>query len=415
MKHSLNRALSFAYWLMLCVGMAILTVPGAEAKEGKAAVANDARIGVDGNRTRFVADLSSEVGFTAFTLDDPYRVIIDLPAVDFRLPADIGRKGRGLVSAFRYGLFAPGKSRIVIDTTGPVAISRQFVSKAKGKKPARLVLDLIPTTREKFLANRIIAPTTARPRRLRRDEIERLLKSARDKNKKVIVLDPGHGGIDSGAIGYRGTQEKKVILSFGKTLKRHLEKTGKYQVFLTRETDVFIPLRDRVSFAREHEADLFLSIHADSVPKRIARRVRGATVYILSDRASDEEAAKLAQKENRSDIIAGVEIPKSSNVVTGILIDLAQRETNALSSGFANELIGSLGKATRMAKNSYRSAAFVVLKAPDVPSALLELGYVTNPTDEKNLSSRAWREKVARSVVGGIGRFFTRRTALVPY
>jgi N-acetylmuramoyl-L-alanine amidase len=227
----------------------------------------------------------------------------------------------------------------------------------------------------------------------------------RPRGKRIIVVDPGHGGPDPGTIGTRGTYEKHVTLAIAKEIKHHLEQTGRYKVVLTRERDIFLRLRDRIAIAREAQADLFLSIHADSIPDGAAR---GPSVYTLSEKASDREAAELAEKENKADVIAGLDLSHETPEVGSILIDLAQRETMNRSAHFAAGLIGEIRKETAVLRNTHRFAGFAVLKAPDVPSVLIELGFLSNPAEEKALANRAHRVRLAQAIVRATDRFFTR-------
>jgi len=223
------------------------------------------------------------------------------------------------------------------------------------------------------------------------------------RTKKLIVLDPGHGGIDPGAPGARGVPEKTVALSAARAIKKYLESTGRYQVRLTRNSDVFLSLRQRVRFAHKHQADLFISLHADSFRDK---SIRGATVYTLSEKASDREAAALAAKENKSDIIAGVDLEAESNDVQKILIDLMQRETMNHSAQFASALVPELKKAVHVRKYAHRSAGFVVLKGLDIPSVLLEMGYISNRTDAKLLLQRETQQKISRAIAVAADRYF---------
>jgi N-acetylmuramoyl-L-alanine amidase len=220
--------------------------------------------------------------------------------------------------------------------------------------------------------------------------------------RKVIAIDPGHGGVDPGTIGINGVLEKEVTLDVAKRLRRLIEATGRYDVVLTREDDVFVSLRDRMETGRRAEAALFISIHADSLGDS---RFRGASVYTLSDDASDAEAARLARKENRADVIAGTDLSSHDQTVASILIDLAQRNTNNRSIEFADVLTGELADVTALVRNTRRFAGFVVLKSPDVPSVLLELGYLSNPTDAANLARPEYRDKLARATVRAIDRY----------
>lgn len=372
-------------------------------------VATDGRVVGDDSRTRFVLDLSGEVDLSAFTLGEPYRVVIDLPDIDFRLPSGIGSTGRGLVSDWRYGQFAAGRSRIVLDVTGPVKIDKAFVLPAVENQPARMVLDLLKTTTAGFeedLRKSQLARDTANEPVQKADQLPPPDRSKREK--PLIVIDAGHGGVDSGTISASGILEKDIVLAFAKKLQERLEQTGKVAVLLTRTDDTFLPLGARVQFGRDHAADLFLSIHADSEHEG---SVRGATVYTLSDKASDREAAELAAKENASDLIAGLDLQKEADGVTDILVDLTRRETRNFSASFANGLVGDLASATRMIKNPRRSAGFQVLRAHDVPSVLVEIGYLSNDQDEKLLTSDEWRSRVADAVTQAVLRFFGQKYA----
>lgn len=228
-------------------------------------------------------------------------------------------------------------------------------------------------------------------------------------DKMLVMIDPGHGGIDPGAISPRGTWEKHIVLAHAKELRRQLRRTGRYRVRMTRERDVFIRLRDRIAIARKAGADLFVSLHADSIA---SPRVRGASVYTLSERASDKEAAALAAKENKSDLIAGVDLNERPDEVVNILIDLAQRETMNESAVFAKILVGELGKTRKMLRNTHRFAGFAVLKAPDIPSVLVELGYLSNRYDERLLRNPAKRTQMVSSIVLAVDKYFLRQQAL---
>jgi N-acetylmuramoyl-L-alanine amidase len=393
--------------------LALLTtasVPAAAGTGPKGPVANSARVAGDHARTRFIADLSKKVDIRAFALDDPYRVIIDLPDVSFQMPAGLDKEPRGLIKAYRYGLFAPGKSRIVIDVNGPFLIDKAFVLDARDSQPARLVVDLVATDREKFLKALSANPAPAQVTTVAVPAAEALQVPS---GKPIVVIDPGHGGVDPGTTSSSGTTEKDVVLAFAKVLKAKLEADGHYDVQLTREDDTFLPLRDRVTFAQKKGASLFLSIHADSFPDK-PEDAKGATVYTLSEEASDEEAKELAAKENFSDALAGSELPGDSDeVVANILIDLAQRETQNRSLVFARSVVGEMRGSLH--SRALKSAGFRVLKAPDVPSVLLELGFLSNTDDEKELTADGWRQATAERVVKAIDDYFAKRLARNPY
>ena len=369
--------------------------------------ATDVRLGGDDKQTRFVVDLTQKVDVAAFTLADPYRVVIDLPQVTFKLPAQAGEHGRGLVKAFRYGLIIQGGSRIVLDTKGPVRVDKAFALAAAEGKPARLVLDLSAIDRASFLRN-----ITMQDRSLRTSAGKNgsLPPEVAGDERPLIVVDPGHGGIDSGTKSGSGQDEKDVVLAFGLTLRDKLVKTGKYRVAMTRSDDTFIPLDERVRFARARKASLFISIHADSIP-RSEGQAEGASIYTLSAHASDAEAARLAEVENKSDVIAGVDLSSEPNDVANILIDLAQRETKAFSLQFARDLVSELKSTTRLHMHPLKSAGFIVLKAPDVPSVLVELGYMSTKDDLVHLMSVDWRARTADSLLHAVDAFFAPRLA----
>jgi N-acetylmuramoyl-L-alanine amidase len=367
-------------------------------------LASDVRLGGDNKQTRFILDLDRKVDVAAFTLADPYRVVIDLPQVVFKLPRQAGEHGRGLVKAFRYGLIMQGGSRIVLDTTGPVRVEKSFVRAAVEGQPARLVLDLTPTDRDSFL--RTIEMNT-RPRHIATKQSD-VSRHSEDDPRPLIVIDPGHGGIDNGTKGLDGQDEKDVVLAFALKLRETLEKGGKYRVAMTRSDDTFVPLTERVQFARQRNASLFVSIHADSIP-RSEGQAEGASVYTLSEHASDSEAGRLAETENKSDVIAGVDLSAEPNDVATILIDLAQRETKTFSMQFARTLINDIKPTTPLHLRPVKSAGFIVLKAPDVPSVLVELGYMSTRSDLKNLVSAEWRARTAGAMAHAVDDFFAQR------
>jgi N-acetylmuramoyl-L-alanine amidase len=382
----------------------VLTAAAAAEQE---VVATDMRIGGDDKQTRFVVDLNRKIDLAAFTLADPYRVVVDLPQVNFKLPTKTGVQSRGLVKAFRYGLIMQGGSRIVLDTKGPVRIEKAFVLDAVEGQPARLVLDLAATDRAAFVRNISLQTRPAHNSVARPSEPPA---KADGDARPLIVVDPGHGGIDNGTKGSGGELEKDIVLAFSQALREKLESGGKYRVALTRSDDSFIPLSERVRFARTRGAALFISIHADALPRREGQ-AEGATVYTLSETASDAEAARLAEAENKADVIAGVDLTAEPNDVANILVDLAQRETKTFSTQFARTVVDEFKSAARLHKHPLKSAGFKVLTAPDVPSVLIELGYMSTKDDLKQLNSPAWRARTAQAVVKAVDAFFTPRIA----
>ena len=419
--------------LLAALGLALLLLvvgrPASPAAAADFAIATAARVAGDEVRTRFVADLSTPVGFTAYVLADPYRVVIDLPQVAFDLPLDAGQSALGLVKGFRYGPMGEGRSRIVLDTAGPVLIEKSFVREPEAGQPARIVVDLVATGEKEFAAQLAAdAPAASaaiaaaaeeatpvplpRPKPGSAAEVqpapEPKAQRTRPDGRRLVVIDPGHGGIDPGAIGARKTREKDVVLAYGLVLRKILEATGNIDVVMTREDDRFLTLRDRVRIARDNEADLFIAIHADTVR---GPEARGATIYTLSEKASDAEAEALAHKENRADIIAGVHLEDESEEVTDILIDLALRESKTHALVFAKKAVAEMKPVTPFTGKPIRSAGFMVLKAPDVPSVLVELGYLSSRHDEQQLIDPAWRERVARAMGRAIEKYFSRQLA----
>jgi N-acetylmuramoyl-L-alanine amidase len=408
--------------LLLDRAAAVENQPSKPALAARFPVASDARLAGDGKQTRFILDLDQPISFHAFPLADPYRVVVDIPQVSFQLPPGVGSAGRGLIKAFRYGLVMPGGSRIVFDLTAPARISNVSVLEAANGQPPRLVLELEEVDRTTFVQslpaeNRpelrpAIADAKAAP--LPVSTVPAGVEAApvqpgRADMRPVIVIDPGHGGPDNGT--QSGNEsEKNLVLGFALTLRDRIEKGGKYRVVMTRTDDTFIPLDDRVKIARNHSAALFVSIHADALPRHEGD-AQGATIYTLSDRASDAEAERLAEAENKADAIGGVNLTEEPTEVADILIDLAQRETRTFSNRFARILMAEMKTTTRMHKHPLKSAGFRVLKAPDVPSVLVELGYVSNKDDLEHLVSENWRSRTVGSVAHAIDAFFAKRLA----
>ena len=370
-------------------------------------VASDARLAGDAQQTRFILDLDKPVQHRAFIKTDPDQVVIDIPQVAFRLPAGVGATGRGLVKGFRYGLVMPGGSRIVMDLAGPAKIANSYVLDAANGQPPRLVLELVESDRASMdrlplrsavaEANAAVAQPATGPAAAKPAD-----------SRPVVVIDAGHGGPDNGTQS-NGEMEKNIVLTFALALRDRLEKAGKYRVVMTRTDDTFIPLDERVKIARKETASLFISIHADALPKREGD-AQGASIYTLSEKASDAEAERLAEAENKADAIGGVTM-SDEPVVADILIDLAQRETRTFSNRFAKTLMSEMKTRVRMHKHPLKSAGFRVLKAPDVPSVLVELGYVSNKSDLQLLVSEAWRSKTVATMAQAIDNFLGKRLA----
>lgn len=445
--------------LFLVMAMLAFATPQGFAAEAEV---TDIRVGKQGLSTRIVIDLDRPIAAKVFTLAGPARLVIDLPEVGWRLPPRPLPANVGVLARLRYGLFQPGNSRIVVDLNQPSRVHDAIALPGAGGRPDRLVIDMARATGKAFLESvagpplvvrgsetRIVSaepapqkpavrtappkstiavpkkptlPKTAAPKiavpQIAQTSIQKgfagqsKLASLRvpkkpplpgTVKKRIIVIDPGHGGVDPGAIGVSGIYEKHLTLAAAKALKGYLEETGRFKVYLTRDRDIFIRLRGRIEKARERKADLFISLHADTIRNQ---KVRGLSLYTLSERASDKEAGALAERENKADLIAGIDLTNESAEVTNILIDLAQRETMNQSAKLAALLVDELKSRVKILRNPHRFAGFAVLKAPDIPSVLIELGFISNKDDERALRSKSHRRKLAQSIAGAVDRYF---------
>ncbi|MFT5538954.1 MAG: N-acetylmuramoyl-L-alanine amidase [Alphaproteobacteria bacterium] len=369
---------------------------------------SEIRIGIHPGKLRVVLESNAKLPVSAFTLAAPYRVVLDLPDVEWGIDATGGEKATSFITSYRFGHFAPGKSRVVFDLKSPAVVDRAFHLPPRGKAPWRLVVDLKPVEAAEF-ERRAQPPPRSDKARPSQAAVFMPMPRPRPQGKapkKVVVIDPGHGGIDPGALGRKGIHEKRITLAMARQLRDAMVARGRYQVVMTRDRDIFVRLRERIAMARAAGADLFISLHADSIKNR---RVRGASVYTLSEKASDREAADLAAKENKSDLIAGVDLTGESTEVANILIDLAQRETMNHSAAFASTLVGEMRKKAKFLKKSHRFAGFAVLKAPDVPSVLIEMGYLSHAGDERRLLNPAYRATMAGAIADAVDRYFDRR------
>ena len=394
--------------ILLKFGLIVVAV-GISAPAIAKSTVTAVRIGDSASKTRIVLDLSEKVSFNLFSLADPYRVVINLPEVDWRLNVDTMRPGKR-VTGFRFGLFRRGQSRLVIDVSRPFSVTKNFILEPNKKRGYRLVIDLVDTTRKAFLDAvkrkqfaRLPPPVKPPPRKAP-------ARPAKPGDiRPLIAIDPGHGGVDPGARGRSGSWEKSLTLKQALELRRQLLATKRYRVIMTRKSDVFVRLRKRITKAQRAGASLFISLHADSIANR---KVRGGAVYTLSEKASDKEAAALARKENKADIIAGIDLNEQSKAVAKILIDMRQRFTTNDSVTLAKGLVKELRGSMRLLRKNHRVAGFAVLKAPDIPSVLIEMGYLSNLHDERLLRNSAHRRKVAASIVRSINGFFARQQAL---
>ena len=389
----------------------------------------DLRFGIHPDKIRMVLELDQATDYRVFHLKDPYRLVIDLPR--FGLGFNLQNKLASLsdnkaIKNIRSGHLTPSVSRMVIDLKGPYAVDTTFLLPPKQGFPSRLVVDFTKQTDSVFQskldavfgtltlddikATHNIAGKSANQISSHQNKTATVSptppqKPKAHKNKRyTIIIDPGHGGVDPGAIAFNGAYEKDVVLKLSHELKRQLQATGKFDVKMTRHDDRFLRLHDRVAYARRHKGDLFLSIHADSLERS---SVSGASVYTLSERASDAQTAKLAQRENQADLIAGIDLGAEEKEVANILIDLAMRDTMNQSSFFANTLVSEMQRSNiNTLQNPHRYAGFAVLKAPDIPSVLVEAGFLSNKREANMLIKSSYRSEVAKTIVNGILAYY---------
>ena len=394
-------------WLALASVLLLANMAAAQGHgraQNEFPVATDAKLEQSGDIVRLTMALSRPVEVSASVLAGPDRVVIDMPSINFQVQPAAARKSAGVVGAYRFGLFTADKARIIIDLVQPAVVVRAESRPVRGGF-GELVIELRRATRAEF--QMAVAATMRDPEAAPAVPVP--AKPA-GETRQTIVIDPGHGGIDPGAV-VASIAEKAVVLAFGAKLKEQLEASGRYRVLMTRDDDRFVPLAERVGIARAAGADLFISIHADSLAQ--AQEVRGATVYMGSERATDAEAARLAAKENQADSVAGLETNEDTQDVAGILMDLAKRETRTFSAIFARNLVEKLGGSVKMHKVPLRSAGFRVLSAPDVPSVLIELGYMSSPKDAELLNSPQWRAQAVGAVATAVEGYFVSARAPV--
>lgn len=391
------------------------------------------RLGIDSQRTRVVLDLSEPVNPQVMLLSGPDRLVVDFPKVEWKAPDDASAHV-GLVKGFRFGHTDSSTYRLVLDLAGPAHIAGKFSLPPGSGYKDRYVIDLKaveapppnsaqnqpelsgpppnlaeaaapspvprPPAPDGTLSAQAPPPPSAKPGTAAENVPSPVRKP--HQSGRTIVIDPGHGGQDPGTTGIDGVLEKVVVLGVADKLRDDLKKTG-YHVVMTRDSDDYLSLKARVAVARDSRADLFISLHADSNDET---DLRGASVYTLSDTASDAATAELAKKENGADTIAGIDISSESEEVSSILIELTMRETMNQSARFARLLLPRLGQVTPLLKNTHRFAGFRVLKAPDVPSVLVELGQLSNKSDEQRLTDDKVEARIAGAIAGAVDGFF---------
>ncbi|HRD78446.1 MAG TPA: N-acetylmuramoyl-L-alanine amidase [Hyphomicrobiaceae bacterium] len=377
-------------------------VKAARPKVAAKAVARGAEVRNEDGRTRFLLSANAPVAFSTYTLDAPYRVVIDIADLEFALPAASGQSGGGLIKSYRFGLLAPGRARVILDIGGPMRVEAAQLMSGGTQGLHYLVVDIVGVEEGAFQRSDppslpAAAPAPAKP--------------AKPSTKPVVMIDPGHGGIDSGTQG-TAVLEKDIVLQVSLLLRRYLLASGAVDVHMTRTGDTFVSLDERLRRSSELESSLFISIHADSIGAiEFAQSVRGATVYTLSERASDEAARALAEKENSADARVGIDAGAAADKdqVLGILFDLMRRDTAEHAAEFQSGVIANLGRQVALAKDPRRSAAFKVLKQPQSPSVLIELGYMSNAEDEALMRTADWQKKVAQAIAKAVTDYFARR------
>ncbi|MFK3665051.1 N-acetylmuramoyl-L-alanine amidase [Ochrobactrum teleogrylli] len=398
-------------WLALAVflfvGLFQVGAALAADQSGQPLTALTFRMAGDDLRTRIVVMFDREPELTTRLFDNPHRLVIELPETRFGFD-EKSLEARGLVSNVRYGLAGKGRSRLILTLRGPFKVENLRVLKNESASGYRLVADMVATSDREFTAQlqgrSEITSSTERKAALSAQSTKI------ETRPFTVMIDPGHGGIDSGAESLSGIKEKDLTLAFGVELRDRLAQEKNIQVLMTRDDDTYLRLSERVRIARQHEADLFISIHADTINQQ---DIRGATVYTISDKASDAVARAMAERENKSDNLGGT-APEEVPEVADILLDLTRRETHSFSLSFAEKVIAQLRGQVNLINNPHRFAGFQVLRAPDVPSVLIEIGYLSNAEDEKLISNPEWRKKLADRLALAIKSFETlRRPAIV--
>ena len=446
--------------LVITLLLLLSVVTGAWAAAAKTAAAPEvvaARVTTTPERARVILDLSGATKFAILSLDNPARIAVDLRAQDLKFDAAPAPAGSGLVTAFSVTMGDPGKARALVTLAGPAQVQQAYVLDAFGDQPARLVVDLSPDTQEAF-AKRVAvdaaaspAPTTpatsaalpqpagapgqaptatatdsgsapivdaapsstdqgaatgqaaVAPAAAPVTSIAPATASTAAKGRPLIVLDPGHGGVDNGATAPNGVHEKNITLAFALKLQNLLVQSGKFDVALTRTDDEYLTLEQRVALGRQNKADLFISIHADTFGQR---DIHGTSIYTRDEQATDVLDKVLAENENKTDIVAGFAVPRMTPQIVDVLLDLLRRQMRKQSYLAADSIIRALQPSFELRRFPVRQADFFVLQAPDVPSMLIELGFLSNADDIANLTNPQWEDRAAAAIAHGISNYF---------
>ncbi|KKB78129.1 hypothetical protein VW35_12480 [Devosia soli] len=365
----------------------------------------DVRVTVGEDRARLVIDLAAKTEFSFVSLSEPDRLAIDVRAGTFSVPNPSGEPtDTSLVASYLVEQAAGDRVRTTLTLAAPAQVQQAYVLDPFEDQPARLVVDIIPADAATFtenvekdrVASATVAQTTAESTPAGSSELPLA-------TRPLVVIDPGHGGIDSGAEAPNGIKEKDIVLAFSLKLQQLLVASGRFDVALTREDDTYLRLEERVDLARTNKADLFLSIHADSFQQP---EIRGASVYTRDENATDVLDKVLADNENKSDVIAGFAMPQMAPEVVDILLDLMRREMRVQSYVAAQAIVHQLEPSVALRRFPVRQADFFVLQAPDVPSALIELGFLSNLDDITNLTQSDWQDRTAEAIARGISTYF---------
>lgn len=416
-------------FVALCLAFLFLTGTAPLAHAQKTTAVTDLRIMRNPNgETRLILDVNGAVHYRSFLLNNPMRLVVDLPNMAWNAPRNKGDRNN-YIRSYRTGTYKNDTLRIVFDLNKPVAITHHERLSPRNGHQWQYIIDIKPTsasTYAKAVGQVKSSAANATQTTTHITEQEPVTPStpviapssptqtaSKNQKKPLIILDPGHGGVDPGAVASNGVYEKHITLATAKEVKALLEQTGRYRVHMTRSTDIYIKLPERVRIGRKMGGDLFISLHADSVGRA---NVQGASVYTLSETASDAETAKLAERENAVDTLVNVDVGKVDADVADILVDLVTRDTRNQSKVLAETVVKTFGTTgLRLLQNPHRSAGFAVLKAPDIPSVLIEMGYLSNREEADKLASAPHRKKLATSIVATIDRYFNETSKMAAY
>lgn len=388
-KTGMHYLRSYLYLLMVCTAASLLAVmPVLAAKQ---VVVTDARIWAAPDHTRIVFDINGAVDHKLFTLDKPDRIVIDLS--DARLGKEMSGedyRDKGLIKSIRSAERNKNDLRVVLDLSSAIK-PKSFILKPTQTYGYRLVLDLHDSQQQQ------VAVKTVQQHE-QQDSLRDL----------VIAIDAGHGGEDPGAIGYRGTREKDVVMAIARRLQKLIDREQGMRSLMIRDGDYYVGLRNRIKKARNHRADMFISIHADAFQDK---RARGASVYALSKKGATNEAARwLAESENSSDFIGGVSLEDKDDLLTSVLLDLSQNGTIEASLELGSLVLSEIKGLGKVHKRRVGQAGFAVLKSPDIPSILVETAFISNPDEERNLRDPGHQQKMAASIMDGIRGYFARNS-----